>query len=90
MTLYTVPIIVAILQASFDKKHYQGSYSRFIVTDKHGILATSDFGGITEIAGVALVFEPIKNTIQPRKGNLIETLVRIFERDFKSSLAKHI
>ena len=61
-----------------------------MVTEKSGFIGTSNWSGdyFTDTAGVSIIFEPDFETTNPRKGNLLQTLETIFQRDYNSNLAK--
>ena len=81
-----------MFKSTFDIHHFHGSHNKFMVTDISGFIGTSNWSGdyFTDTAGISVVFEPIKNTVDPRRTNLLLSLQRIFERDFNSYLAKII
>lgn len=81
-----------MFKSTFDKKHFHGSHTKYMVTDTAALIGTSNWSGdyFSDTAGVSVIMEPIASTVNPKKISLLGTLKRIFERDFYSSLAKKI
>ena len=69
---------------------FHGSHSKMMVTDKAGLIGTSNWSEdyFTATGGVSFVIEEVKPLKNHSKGNLIDQMRMIFLRDFESKLAK--
>lgn len=87
----------SFFQSKIDKHRFHGSHSKFMVTDQAGYIGTSNWAEdyFTDTAGTCITFqpEPILNPLvesAKEKLNLVQQMEKIFQRDWGSSLSKHI
>ena len=69
---------------------FHGSHSKMLVTEKAGLIGTSNWSEdyFTATGGVTFVIEVIKVLKNQTQPNLIDQMKMIFLRDFESKLAK--
>ena len=70
---------------------FHGSHSKMMVTEKAGLIGTSNWSEdyFTATGGVSFVLELVRPLKNHSTTNLIEQMKLIFERDFESKLAKN-
>jgi len=86
-----------IYTSKIDKHRFHGSHSKFMVTDQAGYIGTSNWAEdyFTDTAGTCITFQP-ESILNPlvesakEKLNLVQQMEKIFQRDWGSSLSKHI
>ena len=70
---------------------FHGSHSKMMVTEKAGLIGTSNWSEdyFTATGGVSFVLELVRPLKNHSTTNLIQQMKLIFERDFESKLAKN-
>ena len=70
---------------------FHGSHSKMMVTEKAGLIGTSNWSEdyFTVTGGVSFVLELVRPLKNHSTINLIQQMKMIFDRDFNSKLAKN-
>ena len=80
-----------MLFQSLGVEGFHGSHSKMMVTEKAGLIGTSNWSEdyFTATGGVSFIFELVKSLKPHSRPNLVQQMKMIFQRDFDSRLAKN-